>query len=202
MDPTTDPNQVDKEAPQSTGQPKNPLKGVGGDGAPANRNEERRLWTGRTHWKHYSGRVAAVAVVLIIVCVGLGLIASRTSLSTGTAFWIGLVAVLVACGATSAWLLVRILSRRYELSSQRLFIDRGLLSITRDQTELIRVDDVRVRKTLVDRVFGLGTIEILSTDASDRTVTIDGVKDPDMIAEHIRTHMRALRSRSLFVENL
>jgi hypothetical protein len=71
-----------------------------------------------------------------------------------------------------------------------------------DQTELIRVDDVRIHKTLLDRIFGLGTIAILSTDATDREVVIAGVADPDQVAEALRRNMRTLRQKSLFVEHL
>jgi len=81
-------------------------------------------------------------------------------------------------------------------------LERGILSQTIDQTELIRVDDVRVRKSLLDRVFGLGDVEITSTDASDRLVVLEGIRDPDQVAEDIRSRMRSLRKSSLFIENL
>ena len=81
-------------------------------------------------------------------------------------------------------------------------MSKSILTKIQDQTELIRVDDVRVCKKLVDRLFRLGTVEILSTDATDKSVTIEGVKRPDFVAEQIRGKMRALRSRSLFIENL
>ena len=117
-------------------------------------------------------------------------------------FWfivipIGLVGAYL--GVTIFW---RIIGRRYRLTDQRLFIERGVLTQTIDQTELIRVDDVRVRKTLLDRVFGLGDVEINSTDASDATIILEGIRDPDRISEDVRSRMRALRKRSLFIENL
>ena len=67
---------------------------------------------------------------------------------------------------------------------------------------MIRVDDLRIRKTLPDRILGLGSIEVLSTDQTDRSMVIEGVRGPEAIAEHIRRNMRAMRRKSLFVENL
>lgn len=117
-------------------------------------------------------------------------------------FWCAVIPIVLVgayLGATIFW---RIIGRRYRLTDQRLFIERGVLAQTIDQTELIRVDDVRVRKTLLDRVFGLGDVEINSTDASDAFILIEGIRDPDRIAEDVRSRMRALRKKSLFIENL
>jgi len=102
-------------------------------------------------------------------------------------------------GRRVAW---RILQKGYRLTSERLFIEIGVLSRTVDQTELVRVDDVRVHQSLMDRVFGLGSVEVVSTDATDRNVMIEGIADPDRVAEMVRENMRSLRRKSLFVENL
>jgi hypothetical protein len=45
-------------------------------------------------------------------------------------------------------------------------------------------------------------VEVVSTDTSDRFVTIKGVSGADEVAEIVRGRMRALRRKSLFVENL
>ena len=42
------------------------------------------------------------------------------------------------------------------------------------------MDDVRVRKNLVDRLFGLGSVEVLSTDVSDRSVVLPGIRKADV----------------------
>ena len=83
-----------------------------------------------------------------------------------------------------------------------MFIGRGILSRTIDQAELIRIDDVRIHKSLLNRMTGVGSVELFSTDASDRQVTIWGVQKPEELAESIRDQMRRLRQRSLFVESL
>jgi hypothetical protein len=64
------------------------------------------------------------------------------------------------------------------------------------------VDDVRLYKPLLNRVFGLGSVAVVSTDATDREVLITGIADPDRVAEAIRGQMRALRRQSVFVENI
>jgi membrane protein YdbS with pleckstrin-like domain len=167
---------------------------------PAN---ETDLWRGRTSWKHYMGRLAGWGVLAIAAAVGTYLLVrdwERLNPSGGVLLFIAVVAI---AGLIIGWsAIVVILGNRYRLTSQRLFIERGILHVTVDQLELIRVDDVRIHKTLADRMFGLGTIEIISTDASDRNIMILGVADSDTVAEHVRRRMRTMRKSSLYVENL
>lgn len=164
---------------------------------------EQCLWEGRTHWKHFSGRIALWALASTVFALLVAWLASRMDWLSATAAWyIAGIPIL----ATAAWggvkLAALIVGTRYRVTDERLFIERGLLTRTTDQTELIRVDDVRTRKTLVDRLFGLGSVEVVSTDTSDRFVTLEGVPGADEVAEIVRGRMRALRRKSLFVENL
>jgi membrane protein YdbS with pleckstrin-like domain len=164
---------------------------------------ETELWTGRTSWKHYAGRVSLWIVANVLFAALIGWLASaRKWFELPGVIWIVLGGVFVSGLIFIIPVFLRIISRRYRLTSQRLFIERGILSQTIDQTELIRVDDVRLEKTLIDRVFGLGTVSLLSTDVSDRLVVIEGIDDADRVAEAVRTNMRTQRGKALFVENI
>ncbi len=164
---------------------------------------ETELWSGRTSWKHYAGRIALWIVANILFSVLMGWLAStRKWFELSTVIWTVLAAVFVSGLIFIIPVFIRIISRRYRLTSQRLFIERGILSRTIDQTELIRVDDVRLEKSLTDRIFGLGTVSLISTDVSDRLVLIEGVGNAEQVAESVRTNMRTQRGKALFVETL
>lgn len=157
---------------------------------------EETLWVGRTHWKHYGGSIAAVAVgALVLLIGGTAWFGSASLPYTAAVIVLAVLAQVIRIAAV-------ILGTRYRLTTERLFVERGLIRQTIDQTELIRVDDVRVRKLMVDRILGLGSIDVLSTDQTDPRVVVTGVAEAEKVAEMIRQHMRALRRRSLFVENL
>ena len=174
-----------------------------GDGAPLDPASEETIWTDRIDWRHFFSVILAASAAVIRVCLLLAVITSKFDFSGSTAFLIGLLVTLAAGLGVGGWVTVRVFKRRYRLTGQRLFVETGILSQIIDQTELIRVDDIRIRKTLVDRVFGLGSIDVLSTDATDKSLVIEGVKDVEQVAEQVRACMRALRSRSsLFVERL
>ena len=174
-----------------------------GDGAPVDPAAETELWVGRTHWKHYIGRLTIWAggnlgfAILVIWATP-----QWEWLTAWRAFWAIVVVLLVTGLLVAGRVFLKIIGHRYRLTSQRLFIERGIFSQTIDQTELIRVDDVRIHKTFLDRVVGLGSVAIVSTDASDREIVIEGIAEPEKTAEVIRSRMRAMRQKSLFIENL
>lgn len=164
---------------------------------------ESELWTGRTSWKHYAGRVSLWVVANVLFAALIGWLASAKKwFELSGVIYAVLGGVLVSALIFIIPVFLRIISRRYRLTSQRLFVERGILSQTIDQTELIRVDDVRVEKTLIDRIFGIGTVTLLSTDVSDRLVVIEGIDNAEKVAEAVRTNMRTQRGKALFVENL
>ncbi|MCH7814752.1 MAG: PH domain-containing protein [Planctomycetes bacterium] len=189
--------------PRSEGPSEGAESPIGGDGADLESAAESEIWSGRTHWKHYAGRLSLWLLANVSLVILIAWAAARFEwLTGGVAFGITLVVALVSAALILGRVALVILGHRYRLTSQRLFIVRGLLSQTVDQTELIRVDDVRLHKTVIDRIFGLGSVQILSTDATDREVRIEGIADPETVAEAIRSNMRILRRKSLFIENL
>jgi len=91
---------------------------------------------------------------------------------------------------------------RYRLSNHRLFTERGLFSRRLDELELIRVDDVSVRQNLLARLFDVGTVTVISTDATNPKIEIEGIARPLELKELIRTQVRARRARTTFLETL
>jgi len=164
---------------------------------------ETPLWTGRTSIKHYAGRIGLwffgnIAAAILIAWYSGG----SSGMTASHVFWIVLGLVVLSGLFLLLSPLLTIWGNRYRLTSERLVIERGILSQTIDQTELIRVDDVRIYKSVVDRMLGLGSVAVVSTDATDRELVIPGIAQSDQVSEAIRARMRAMRKKSLFVENL
>jgi len=165
---------------------------------------EEPVWQGRPSWKQFYGQW----LVWLIGSVVLLYLASQIGQSGWPERWPTKWSLsLTIIGGIAAFLAVRqalmIYSVRYRLTTQRIFFDRGILSLTTDQTELVRVDDVRIRRSIIDRLFGTGTVEITSTDTSDKKPILTGIENPDRVSEEIRRHTRIVRARqTLFVENV
>ena len=53
---------------------------------------------------------------------------------------------------------------RYTLTSEKLLIKIGFLSTREEEIKLYRILDFTVRKTLFQRIFGVGDIEVHTAD--------------------------------------
>ena len=74
---------------------------------------------------------------------------------------------------------------RYCLSEDRLFISEGFLSIKDDEVLLYRVRDLDTKRTLWQRLFGVGTVTVLSSDKTMPSMVLKNVKDPVFVKELI-----------------
>ena len=74
---------------------------------------------------------------------------------------------------------------RYALSEDRLFLQTGALNIKDDETLLYRVRDISMTRSLWQRLFGVGTITIASTDKSSPEIILKNIKHPDDVKEMI-----------------
>lgn len=75
---------------------------------------------------------------------------------------------------------------RYELTSQRLKIYRGLMNRQLEEVDLVRVRDTEVSQSLAERPFNIGDITISCADERKPEVVLDNVKDPFEVREIIR----------------
>ena len=73
----------------------------------------------------------------------------------------------------------------YGVSDTRLFIQTGLLNIYEDEVRLYRITDIGLRKNFLQRLLGMGTIEMSSSDKSLRDFKLVNVKDCEEVKELI-----------------
>jgi len=142
-------------------------------------------------------------MVWLALCAGALVLAYRHAGASST---LVTVVWLFVAGAGAA-LLVRelliILGFSYHLTTQRLFIYRGILTRVTDQMELLRIADVRLRQGIVDRIVNTGDLEIFGTDETDESVTLESIIAPAQVAESLRLHVRAARGKgTLAVERI
>ena len=74
---------------------------------------------------------------------------------------------------------------RYRLSEDRLFLSEGFLNIKDDEILLYRVRDIDSSRSLGQRIFGVGTVTVLSSDKTMPTLVLKNVKDPGFVKELI-----------------
>ena len=84
---------------------------------------------------------------------------------------------------------------RYCLSEDRLFISEGFLSIKDDEILLYRVRDIDTHRSLWQRLFGVGTVVVASSDKTMPNLVLKNIKDPIFVKELIHKQVEETKIR-------
>ena len=82
---------------------------------------------------------------------------------------------------------------RYSLSDDRLFVSEGFLNIKDDEVLLYRVRDIDTRRSLWQRIFGVGTVTVMSSDKTMPTLVLKNIKDPVFVKELIHRQVEEMK---------
>jgi uncharacterized membrane protein YdbT with pleckstrin-like domain len=116
----------------------------------------------------------------------------------GIAIVLGLIAALVAGGATTVSAVVfvvlavtvvvgfvRRMATTYLVTSKRLHIKRGLISRRVQETRLYRVQNVNTEQRALERMLGIGSVDFDTAGTDDSDFTFTGIVDPEDIAHRV-----------------
>ena len=161
-------------------------------------NAEQIVWTGTYSPKAMIGWIVGAALLSILVVIAMAVFGA------GRSAWVfAVLALLLVWAALGLVTLYQRMSVRYELSTFRLFHERGLLTRTRDRIEVIDIDDVTLSQGLVERMMNVGTILVQSSDANTKLLTMSGIENARSVTDLIDNTRRAERQRrGIFMENV
>ena len=81
----------------------------------------------------------------------------------------------------------------YSLSEDRLFIDKGLIKLQSDEILLYRVRDLSVSQTLGQRIFGVGSVIVQSSDKTSPVLEIKNIKNAFNVKEIIHENVEKMK---------
>ena len=84
---------------------------------------------------------------------------------------------------------------RYRMSEDRLFLSTGFFTTKDDEVLLYRVRDISLTITLWQRIFGVGTVTIMSSDKTLPTLVLKNIKQPRIIKEKIHQQVEEMKMR-------
>ena len=84
---------------------------------------------------------------------------------------------------------------KYEISEDRLFQTTGFLNLKYEEVLLYRVRDLTLSRSFGQRLFGVGTIKICSTDKTNSELYIQNVKDAAAVKELIHQQVEDMKIR-------
>ena len=93
------------------------------------------------------------------------------------------------------WLGMPLTFTRYGLSEDRLFQSVGLLNIKDEELLLYRVRDIDTSRTLWQRIFGVGTVLVMSSDKSTPTLELKNIKQPMEVKELLHKQVEDMKIR-------
>lgn len=82
---------------------------------------------------------------------------------------------------------------KYAMSEDRIFRETGLLSIHFEEILLYRVRDISMKITLGQRIFGVGSILLQSSDKTAPILELKNVKDPRTVKEMIHRQVEEIK---------
>ncbi len=114
---------------------------------------------------------------------------------TNLGVYIACILILPIPYAIYKWLRVR--CTQYVVTTERLHLTEGILSRTTEELELYRVKDTAFSQSVFERIFGLGTIKLTTSDASHPEVTLQSIPldEAKSVREQIRHITEELRQK-------
>ena len=159
--------------------------------------DEEDLWEGGFSGKAMYGSWMLAALITICLLVAAIFLNQRFG-------WIGCGVVVVGVWLyLIGYMMYRKITFRYQLTTQRFIHRAGLLKQTTDRIEMIDIDDVTVVQGIVERMLGVGTIKITSSDRSHPILLMQGIEGVKEVADIIDdTRRRERRRRSVHIESI
>jgi uncharacterized membrane protein YdbT with pleckstrin-like domain len=105
------------------------------------------------------------------------------------------IAMVLTLGIALVFYWFKSLAMTYEVTSQRVRIERGILSKIKDSIELFRIDHFDLHKPLGMRLAGYCLLHLRSSDASFETVILYGIPNLEQLADTLRECSLRERSR-------
>lgn len=84
---------------------------------------------------------------------------------------------------------------KYSMSDDRIFCEKGLLNMKFEEILLYRVRDISMKITLGQRIFGVGSILLQSSDKTAPVLEIKNVKNPRQVKEMIHQQVEQVKEQ-------
>ena len=82
---------------------------------------------------------------------------------------------------------------RYAVSEDRLFLSAGFFTIKDEEILLYRIRDINTSRTLWQRICGVGTVTVMSSDKSMPILEMKNVKDPLEVKEMLHSQVEEMK---------
>lgn len=82
---------------------------------------------------------------------------------------------------------------RYMMSEDRVFLEKGLLHLKQEELLLYRVRDLSLSISLGQRIFGVGTVTLQSSDKTTPMLVLKNIKRPREVKEILHRQVELMK---------
>lgn len=84
---------------------------------------------------------------------------------------------------------------RYALTDDRLFLSVGFFTVKDEEILLYRIRDISTSRTLWQKLFGVGTVTVVSSDQTMPTLVLKNIKNPLDVKELLHQQVEEMKIR-------
>ena len=163
----------------------------------ASGGKEETLWHGTPSWLLLLGKIIRALIVAIVLPLiyyfGRDFLAQYS-----TYVWL-IIAIAILWQIVEVFIaLTRIKTTIYTITTQRVILERGITTKSVEDIDLRYIDDTQFSQSLIQRMLGIGSVTIISSDKVAPTYVLRGIPNPRGIREMIRTNAYQVSQRQLF----
>lgn len=82
---------------------------------------------------------------------------------------------------------------RYAMSEDRLFVKRGLFNLNQEEILLYRVRDISLKRSLGQRIFGVGSVVVYSSDQTTPSLELRNIKHSEEVKEMLHEQVEEMK---------
>lgn len=161
---------------------------------------EKTIFSGNPAMIYSVGQFVPFLLVIVLLVVAIYVLVAQQQ---GSYIGYVVLAAVATCGVILLRYYLRSRAIHYTITTQRIKLDRGMLSKVQESLELFRVDHFELRQPLGSRMLGQASLHLYSSDAELENFYIYGIPNLSSLADQLREcqlRERARRSLTTFVK--
>ncbi|MCR5357742.1 MAG: PH domain-containing protein, partial [Lachnospiraceae bacterium] len=83
----------------------------------------------------------------------------------------------------------------YTVTEEKLIVNKGLFKIEENTCFLYKIIDVKLERSLLERICGIGTIICYTGDVTDKTIKLIHIKNSKVINDYILDQSEEMRRK-------
>jgi membrane protein YdbS with pleckstrin-like domain len=143
----------------------------------------------------FSGRPSAIYTVSQLFSFIIAIALCAALVYFGVILSYALLMLAVLCVTIGLIIYIKRWSRRFNITTQRIKVERGFLSKVEESLEVFRIDHFELRRPLGQRLLGGCSLRLFSSDAEFSNFYIYGIPQIEILAEQLRACQLRERKR-------